>query len=244
MRFPTTQWNILDVIKAGDEGGRREALGEVISIYGAPLFAFARRQSRGTLVPQDCEDLVNGFFLKCLEGDVLQRADHARGRFRNFLARSFKNYMLNVDRAARTAKGSPGGGFVSLQSLTDDHGPALEPRTNETPEDAFERVLRRSVFMRLLSVFEGRCLAAGQEKKYQLFLLHEIKPRMDGTPVPTYAELARELNLASENAANKVLLAAREEFRTLLVAEVSRDCESQKEAQVECEFVLATALHE
>ena len=244
MRFPTTQWNILDVIKAGDEGGRREALGEVISIYGAPLFAFARRQSRGTLVPQDCEDLVNGFFLKCLEGDVLQRADHARGRFRNFLARSFKNYMLNVDRAARTAKGAPGGGFVSLQSLTDDHGPALEPRTNETPEDAFERVLRRSVFMRLLSVFEGRCLAAGQEKKYQLFLLHEIKPRMDGTPVPTYAELARELNLASENAANKVLLAAREEFRTLLVAEVSRDCESQKEAQVECEFVLATALHE
>jgi len=244
MRFPTTQWNILDALNAGDERGRREALGEVISIYGAPLFAFARRQSHGTLVPEDCEDLVNGFFLKCMEGNVLQRADQAKGRFRNFLARSFKNYMLNVDRAAHTAKGSPWGGFVSLQSLTDDHGPALEPRTNETPEDAFERVLRRSVFKRLLCAFESRCLAAGQKKKFQLFLLHEIQPRTEGTPVPTYAELARDLNLASENAANKVLLAAREEFRSLLVTELSRDCESQKEAKVECELVLATALHE
>jgi hypothetical protein len=98
------------------------------------------------------------------------------------------------------------------------------------------------MFKRLLSTFESRCLAAGQEKKYQLFLLHEVAPRLDGTPTPTYAELAQKLNLASENAANKVLLAAREEFRSLLVAEVSRDCESQKEAQVECEFVLATAL--
>jgi hypothetical protein len=67
---------------------------------------------------------------------------------------------------------------------------------------------------------------------------------MEGTAVPTYSELARELNLASENAANKILLAAREEFRSLLVAEVSRDCESPKEAQVECEFVLANALQE
>ena len=187
---------------------------------------------------------MNGFFLKCLEGDVLQRADQTKGRFRNFLARSFKNYMLNVDRAAHTAKRSPRDGFVSLQSLTDDLGPALEPRTEETPEDAFERVLRCSIFKRLLSAFESRCLAAGQEKKYQLFLLHEIKPRMDGTPAPTYAELARELHLASENAANKILLAAREEFRSLLLAEVSRDCESEKEIQVECEFVLASALHE
>ena len=241
MRFPTTQWHIVEALKAGDEEMRREALGSIISIYGAPLFAFARRQSHGALVPEDCEDLVNGFFLKCLEGDVLQRADQMRGKFRNFLARSFKNYMLNVNRAAHTAKGSPRAGFVSLQTLTDDHGPALEPRTNETPEDAFERVLRRSLFIRLLTAFESRCLAAGQEKKYQLFLLHEVKPRLEGTPVPTYAALARELNLASENAANKVLLAAREEFRSMLVAEVSRDCESQKETQVECEFVLATA---
>jgi len=95
--------------------------------------------------------------------------------------------MLNVDRASRTVKGSPRGGFVSLQSLTDDHGNALEPRTNETPEEAFARVLRRSVFKRLLSAFESGCLGAGQEKKYQLFFLHEIRPRMEGTAVPTYS---------------------------------------------------------
>ena len=242
MRFPTTEWDLLDALNAGDEEKRREALGSIISLYGAPLFAFARRESHFELSPEDCEDLVNDFFLKCLEEPILQHADQARGRFRNFLARSFKNMMLNADRAEHARKRCPDGGFVSVQTLTEEYGPALEPRTNETPEDAFERVLRHAVFTRLLKAFEHRCLAAGQEKRFRLFMLREIRPHVDGTSAPTYDELARKLNLPSQNAANKILLAAREEFRSMLFAEVSRDCESQKEAQVECDLVLAAAL--
>lgn len=244
MPFPTTQWSLLEALDAGDDEKRREALGSIISLYGAPLFAFARRESHFTLTPEDCEDLVNDFFLKCLQEDVLQHADQTRGRFRNFLARSFKNMILNNQRAERAQRRRPHAGFVSMQTLTDEHGPALEPRTNETPEDAFERVARRSLFVSVLRAFENRCSNAGQEKKFQLFMLREVQPRLDGTPVPTYGELARRINLASENAANKILLAAREEFRSMLFAEVSRDCESQKEAQIECDLVLATGLQE
>jgi hypothetical protein len=152
--------------------------------------------------------------------------------------------MLNHERAEHAQRRRPHGGFVSMQALADEHGPALEPRSNETPLDAFERLVRRSLFTNVLKAFENRCLDAGQEKKFQLFLLREIKPRTEGIPVPTYGELAQKLNLASENAANKVLLAAREEFRSMLFAEVSRDCESPKEAQIECELVLAASLQE
>ncbi len=168
---------------------------------------------------------------------MLERADQARGKFRNFLARSFKNHILNVDRAEHTKKGAPPGGFVSLQSLTDDHGPALEPRTGETPEEAFDRVLRRSLFERLVRDFRDRCGRAGQMKKFDLFLLREIEPRRNGTAAPSYASLAERLKMPSENAVNKIVLAAREEFRTLILAEVGRDCASQKEAEVECELV-------
>jgi hypothetical protein len=186
-------------------------MGEIISLYGAPLFAFARRQTQGIRTPEDCEDFVNSFFLKCIEGDILQRADQAREKFRNFLAKSFKNHLLNIDRAEHTQKGAPAVGFVSLQTLTDDHGLALEPRSSETPEDAYHRVLRHALFDRLLAEFRTRCINVGQEKKYRLFLLREVNPQREGSPVPTYSALAAELKLPSENAANKIVLAARED---------------------------------
>ncbi len=237
MPFPTTQWNLLDALKAGGGDLKRQALGEIVLLYGAPLFAFARRQTHGLRSPEDCEDLVNGFFLKCVEAEVLERADQAKGKFRNFLARSFKNYILNVDRAEHTQKGAPAGGYVSLQSLTDDHGPALEPRTNETPEEAFDRVLRRSLFEGVVRDFRSRCERAGQMKKFEIFVLREIEPRRRGSDVPSYASLADRLKLPSENAVNKIVLAAKKEFRGLILAEVGRDCASQKEAEVECELV-------
>jgi hypothetical protein len=269
MPYPTTQWCVLDALREVDEEKRRAALGELVAMYGGPLFTLARHRSRGTRTREDCEDLVNDFLLECIAGELLtqedvlkrneefdrdeaikrkevfKRADPAKGKFRNFLAKSFERYMLNDQRARRAKKRLPSGGeLLSLQRLTEEHGPALEPRIDETPEDAVERVFRRSVFQKVLSEFEQRCKAAGQEKKYELFLLREVQPRRDGTPVPTYAALAQQLDIASENAANKILLAAREEFRTLLLTIISNDCKSQKEAHVECEMVLANVLNE
>ena len=128
--------------------------------------------------------------------------------------------------------------------MTEEFGAALEPRTVETPDDAFTRVLRRSLFEQVLREFARRCRAAGTETTYQLFMLRDVTPVREGTPVPTYAALAGACHLPSENAANKLALAAREEFRMLLLAATSRDCPSAEEAQAECELILATALHE
>jgi DNA-directed RNA polymerase specialized sigma24 family protein len=244
MKFPTTQWNIVETLKVEDEEARRAALGEIIGIYGAPLLAFALRHSHGTRSPEDCEDLVNDFFLRCVQGGILARADRARGKFRSFLATSFKYYITNDQRSSQTQRRRPSGGFVSLAALAKEFGPALEPRTTETPEDAFSRVLRRSLFERVLREFAEHCRAAGRENAFQLFLLHDVTPVREGTPVPTYVALADQCHLPSENAANKLALAAREEFRVLLLAATSRDCASPAEAQAECELILATALRD
>jgi len=244
MKFPTTQWNIVETLKVEDENARRAALGEIIGIYGAPLLAFALRHSQGTRSPEDCEDLVNDFFLRCVQGGILARADRARGKFRSFLATSFKYYITNEQRSSQTQKRQPSGGFVSLAELTQELGPALEPRTTETPEDAFHRVLRRSLFEQVLRQFAQQCHAAGRETAFQLFLLRDVKPVREGTAVPTYAALAAACHLPSENAANKQSLAAREEFRGLLRAATSRDCASPEEAHAECELILATALRD
>jgi DNA-directed RNA polymerase specialized sigma24 family protein len=244
MRFPTTQWNIVETLKVEDEEARRAALGEIIGIYGAPLLAFALRHSQGTRTAEDCEDLVNDFFLRCVQGGILARADRARGKFRSFLATSFKYYITNDQRSHQTQRRMPSGGFVSLAVLAKELGPALEPRTTETPEDAFDRVLRRSLFEKVLREFAEHCRAEGRETTSQLFLLRDVTPVREGTPVPTYRALADACHLPSENAANKMALAAREEFRGLLLAATSRDCASPEEAHAECEVILATALRD
>jgi RNA polymerase sigma-70 factor (ECF subfamily) len=244
MKFPTTQWNIVETLKVEDEEARRAALGEIIAIYGAPLLAFALRHSQGARTPEDCEDLVNDFFLRCVQGGILARADRARGKFRSFLATSFKYYITNDQRANQTQRRKPSGGFVSLAVVTQELGPALEPRTTETPEDAFNRVLRRSLFEKVLREFAEHCRSEGREIAFQLFLLRDVKPVREGTHVPTYRALAEACHLPSENAANKLSLAAREEFRALLLAATTRDSASPEEAQSECELILATALRD
>ncbi len=244
MKFPTTQWNIVEALKVEDEEARRAALGEIIGVYGAPLLAFALRHSHGTRTAEDCEDLVNDFFLRCVQGGILARADRARGKFRSFLATSFKYYITNDQRSSQTQRRRPSGGFVSLAVLTEELGAALEPRTTETPEGAFNRVLRRALFERVLREFAHGCRSSGHETTFQLFLLRDVKPVREGTPVPTYGALAEEWHLPSENAANKMALAAREEFRALLLAATSRDCGSPEEAHAECELILATALRD
>src|SRR5687767_13738870 len=176
MKFPTTQWNIVETLKVEDEEARRTALGEIIGIYGAPLLAFALRHSHGARTPEDCEDLVNDFFLRCVKGGILARADRARGKFRSFLATSFKYYITNEQRSSQTQRRRPSGGFVSLALVTEELGPSLEPRTTETPEDAFTRVLRRSLFERVLREFAARCRATGHETSFQVFLLRDVTP--------------------------------------------------------------------
>ena len=238
MRFPTTRWNILKTIKTGDRRSKDQALNEFALIYGAPLYAFARRQTHGTRGPEDCQDFVAGFFLKCVEEDVLTHVDGKIGQFRNFLAASFKNHILNVQRAERAQKRSPEGEVMSIEQLTGDYGSALEPRDSETPEDAFLRVLRASTLKRALVEFRNRCQRAGQTPKYKMFVARDIAPEGWGAPEPSYEELAARFDVVSANLANKIVLAARREFKQLLLAEVNGDCASEREAEVECALVL------
>jgi hypothetical protein len=105
-------------------------------------------------------------------------------------------------------------------------------------------VLRRSLFEKVLREFGEHCRATGHEATFHVFLLRDVKPVREGTPVPTYGALAEECHLPSENFANKLSLAAREEFRGRLLAATSRDCATPEEAHAECELTLATALRD
>ena len=99
--FATTQWSI--VLAAGDADGQdyRTALAQLCESYWYPLYAYVRRHVDDV---QEAQDLTQAFFSHLLEKQTIARADHNRGRFRDFLLASFKNFLANQRQRAQAAK--------------------------------------------------------------------------------------------------------------------------------------------
>lgn len=76
--FPTTIWTTIEMAGARDPG----ALEAFAREYRAPVLAAI--EQRG-FADGDAEDLCQEVFLRILSGDVLARADAAKGRFRSLL---------------------------------------------------------------------------------------------------------------------------------------------------------------
>jgi hypothetical protein len=75
-----------------------------------------------------------------------------------------------------------------------------------------------------------------------LYVRREITPEREGTSAPSYADLADEFGLPSEDAVGRAIRTAREEFRALLLAMIKQDTVSTSDAQTEFKLVLATGL--
>ena len=80
--FPQTSWTV--VVKAGK--GHANELESFCRLYRQPVYAFARAKG---LTHEDAEDLTQIFFASLLKRNLLQTADPAIGRLRNYLLRHF-----------------------------------------------------------------------------------------------------------------------------------------------------------
>ena len=82
---------------------RVKALDNLCRSYWQPLYLFVRRRGHN---PQDAKDLVQGFFLKLMEKNYLNKADTSKGRFRSFLLTALKGFLANeYDRGQAKKRG-------------------------------------------------------------------------------------------------------------------------------------------
>ena len=111
-RFLTTRWSLIlsSIDGEGEEGKAREALAQLCRIYWRPIFAFICR--RGNTL-EDAQDLTQDFFLMILKGDLLQRANADRGRFRSLLLTALKNFLIDSHARAHARKRGGDVQFVS-----------------------------------------------------------------------------------------------------------------------------------
>lgn len=153
-----TSWSTLATIA---ETAPREAEGawnDLIARYRTPLLLQARRlltRARGRPVPaEDAEDLVQAFWVACLDKDWLGRADPDKGRFRAFVQVLLKRFVR--DRVEHEHAGvrhpGPGRGVAQLEDLARE--PAA-PGGAGDDDEAFDREWVRIAIERAIADVEA-----------------------------------------------------------------------------------------
>ena len=158
--FPATHWSKLAAAKGDVSAARREALNFLLIRYWKPAYCYVRRSGNGE---EESKDLVQEFFSTALATELFAKADPARGRFRNLLLKSLKNFLANAQRAAGAKKRHPAEGFVSIHELATEEGPAVVPKDTVTPDELFHRTWLRELTLRVLKTLENECLATGKQ---------------------------------------------------------------------------------
>jgi len=137
----------------------------------------------------------------------LQRADRRRGKFRDFLKTSLRNFVL--DRLNRAEFKHPA---VPLDELE------REPSAAEAPSEAFDLTWARTVLAQTLRRMEADCKdpSAGQPRRGQIwdmFSLRLLQPVFDEVAPPPYEELIGRFGLRSPTDASNLLLSAKRIFK-------------------------------
>ncbi len=142
---------------------------------------------------------------KILKKGWLQRADRSRGKFRDFLKTSLRNFVL--DRLSRAdARHAP----VSLEEL-DREWPAAE-------SDEFDLTWVKITLAETLRRMEADCRDPGQDQPrrtriWELFRIRLLGPLLeDAAPVP-YEELVARFDLKSPLEASNMLLTGKRIFK-------------------------------
>jgi len=200
--FPRTDWTELARTGEADEA----RLDRLIRTYWAPLriflvATFPSLKDQADLLLQDfAED-------KILKKGWLQRADRSRGKFRDFLKTSLRNFVL--DRLNRADVKNPP---VPLEDLSQ------ELPATDAPGDEFDLTWARTVLAQTLQRMEADCKnpTADQPRRsyiWEMFRLRLLEPIFEDAEPLAYDQLIARFELKSPMDASNLLLSGKRIFK-------------------------------
>ena len=202
--FPQTDWAGL-----GKAAGDEAHLDQLIRLYWQPLKIFLLAAFPG--LHNQAETLLQDFAQdRMLKEGWLLRADQNRGRFRDFLKSSLRNFVL--DYLSRSEVKNPP---VPLDELEQ------EPAQTEQQAEAFDLAWARTVLAETLRRMEIDCRdpAAEQPRRshiWEMFQLRLLDPVFNDAEPPPYEQLIERFQLKSPTDASNTLLSAKRIFKTHL----------------------------
>ena len=210
------------------------ALERLCRTYWFPLYAFARRQGSS---PEDAQDVTQDFFSRLIEKNYLAKADPDRGRFRTFLLRSFKNFLINEWKRVGRLKRGGGVEFVSIDKNAAEERYAAEAPDGFDPEAEFEKRWAVTLIEQVLASLRQEFSAADKVR-----LFDELKGFIWGDKnTSSYAEIAAQLNL-SEGTVKVAMHRLRQRFRELLRAEVAHTIARPEDIDGELRHLITVAV--
>jgi len=210
--FPPTRWTVLE-----DKDQRRKVIDELSERYWKPLYAYLR--ARGWSNDQ-AKDLVQGFFTeKVLGQDLVKRADRAKGRFRNFLLVTLRNYAINESNKKQNRK------LLSLDCVSgtiSDDGPDL----------LFDRLWAESLLERIQNELMIEYSRKGESSHWALFQAW-IRGHEDTSRKMVMRDMCAQQDIPNANLGYKIIARIKARFgerlREHLLAQGVQSSEIQSE---------------
>ena len=236
-RFNTTRWSVvLSCVDAeGDTQKIGNALAELCKIYWRPVFAFIRRLGHS---PPDAQDLTQDFFIMVLKGQLLHRADPARGRFRSLVLKALQNFLRDAEAKRRARKRGGDVQFVSWDdwmSEAPSHFSISQPESERwSAERIFDVRWAATAVERALSQLGEECEKRGRRRVFDMLSPCLAAERED----VSYSKFSKALGIP-EGSVKRLVHQMRVRYRALLREEVGLTVEKPDEIDDELRYLCA-----
>jgi RNA polymerase sigma-70 factor (ECF subfamily) len=233
-RFETTDWTGIFRAQTQDEDRRRAAMEAVCRRYWKPVYCYLRRKGCGN---EEAKDLTQGFFAEVVLGrELIQKADAAKGRFRNFLLASLERYVANVHRAAGAQKRRPSVPVLAIEDLEAFDVP--DDAADATPEGAFHRQWAAALLEQVLDDVEHQCRSRGEEAYWLAFRDRVVSPILEDSLALPLADICDRYGIASPSKASNMIVTVKRRFRATLAQHVRWIVASEAEVDAEIDDLL------
>jgi RNA polymerase sigma-70 factor (ECF subfamily) len=212
--FHTTHWSVVLTAGQSDSPGAAVALERLCRSYWYPLYAYSRRQGQS---PADAEDLTQQFFAAFLGRNSFAAADRERGRFRNFLLASFKNFLANEHHRRMTVKRGGRMGFVSLDDTDFEANYRNEAADHASPEQWYDHAWALTLLNKVSKDLRAEYVAAGKGVAFEALQIY-LTGEQTGI---TYERVGAGLGI-SESAIKMAVMRLRHRYGQLLRREIAQ----------------------
>jgi len=220
--FDTTRWSL--VLTAGSDGAC-DALEELCEVYWPPVYAYVRRRGYSE---EDAKDLVQEFFARVIEKNVIAHADPSRGKFRTFLLTSVRNFLHNEWERANARKRIGNRQTVSIDLISES---ALG--TSLSPERLYDQRWALTVLERALTRLRAVQTSDPARERFDDLKMY-LTANVAAVP---YAELASTLD-TTEGALKTAVHRLRKQYADAIRDEVRETLPAGESVDAEIQYLM------
>ena len=233
--FPTTRPSAILGLHSPDPKVRSRSLEQLVRLYWRPVYKHVRLRWRKD--PDQAHEITQEFFLRSLDGKMLQAYEPERGHFRTFLRVCLDRFVVDLGRKSLTQKRGQGVIPVPLDPETLEEEIREGGDSHTDLDRLFEEEWVRSLVALAVESLRAACSEKGKDEHFRVFERWYFGARDE----PSYAAIAADLNLSVSNVMNR-LAYTRREFRAIVLETLRELTSSEEELRAEAQAVLGVAL--